>query len=320
MSKPKNTTFYNNGSSLNGIWGDGNLVGAPVGSPTITNGMLDLTGDLVKYIEYEALDNADSSQRGCIRVRGKWNYSGFPLVTNYCLFSVFTTAGAVTNIMQLVHTVGGDLNLDLYDAGSNPAGVLLFSPFSPVAGDEFEFEINWDLASGLLQVFYNGNSLGVSTVTYIRGQLNKFRIGSAGDVISNSEFYIENFLIFDRPQHNSNYIPDWSTIPPAYPNNVSKCLCYGYVQNFIGGIVPPTVKIKLNKEVVQYRGGEFITSSEMTIPVRPTDGYFEVNLVENSNMEYGSYYIMTINDIVYEVNVKDEQIRNLVEISKLIVI
>ena len=65
-------------SSINLSGGLGVLTGTGVGSPTISGNKLDLTGDTIKHVDYDAENNADMQQVGAIKFKIIPNYSGAP--------------------------------------------------------------------------------------------------------------------------------------------------------------------------------------------------------------------------------------------------
>src|SRR3990167_7383770 len=74
--RPATATFaasYDN--DINGSWGNGVLTGIATGGASVSGGKLVLT-NATKYVQYAALNNADSLQTGCIRLKYTPNYTG----------------------------------------------------------------------------------------------------------------------------------------------------------------------------------------------------------------------------------------------------
>jgi hypothetical protein len=86
--RPADATFgANYNSNINGNWGDGVLIGTPVGGASVLGGKLDLAHNDVRYVDYDADLNADSQQTGCIRFKVTPNYTGGP-PSIYYFFSI----------------------------------------------------------------------------------------------------------------------------------------------------------------------------------------------------------------------------------------
>jgi hypothetical protein len=214
--RPVNATFYAAyTSNINGTWGNGVLTGTATGGASVSGGKLDLRG-ATKYVSYNAVNNANSYQVGCIRFKYTPNYSGLPAASR-TLFSITKESGSLLNLISIYHASSGNLYLIM----NNYLGVVIIdegSPlgaWSPTAGVEYEFELNWDLTTGATRLFINGIQFGsTKTQTGTRsGTIGLFLIGSKyilGQLLADG--YFDDILVFSTVQHTSNYTPSWTTI------------------------------------------------------------------------------------------------------------
>ncbi len=197
-------TFYANyEDNINGTWGEGDLTGTPTGGAATVDGKLDLTHDDKRYVTYDAVNNADSQQTGCIRFEVTPNYSGNPSSAQY-LFAI--SAASDYNLMTFYHWPDGTTYLHIKGTGPN----IIFAGmgvWNPTAGQEYEFELNYDLTEGTTRIFIDGVQFGpTKTETGVRSDdITYLRIGTSFNKSANSNFKIDDLVIFDKVQHTSNY-------------------------------------------------------------------------------------------------------------------
>ena len=215
---PANATFgaaYTN--NINGNWGGGVLAGTAFGGAAVSGGKLDLAHADKRYVNYACLGNANSQQTGCVRLKYTPNYSGAPASDRW-IFSISKAHNDIKNQIALRHRNSASaLCLHVY----NSAGVLLvetlWTSFSPVAGTEYELEINWDLTVGAIRLFINGVQSGATyTTTGVRDpNIGLLRIGCNYNGTAISDFKIDDLMIFSTVQHTSNYTPGY-IVPTVY--------------------------------------------------------------------------------------------------------
>lgn len=196
-------------TNINGVWGDGTLTGAAVGGATITGNRLDLTGESIKYVDYDADLNADSQQVGCIRFKLTPNYSGAPAsIKNF--ISISKQAGFNDNGIKIFQSS----TVIFIQIADSAAGSIVSNAesWSPVSGTTYEIELNWDITTGATRLFIDGVQLGsTQTGTGTRdANINLFRVGADVSATLKSDFYIEDLIVFDTVQHTSNYTPGYT--------------------------------------------------------------------------------------------------------------
>lgn len=215
---PANATFYASYiADINGSWGNGILAGTAYGGASVSNGKLNLKNGTIQYIEYNADQNSDSQQTGCIRFKVIPNYTGSP-VTQQVFIDIFQTDGIYRNRISIYHGTGGNLWIRIRDQNSTTK-VNQGYTWSPIANTEYEIELNWDGTIGATRLFIDGVQLGpTNTTTFIRNDLiGLMRIGANYNLSEqNPDFEINDMLIYSIVQHTANYTPDWSNIKTLY--------------------------------------------------------------------------------------------------------
>lgn len=207
---PFSMTFHANYNTvIDGSLGDGDLTGTAGGSPTptINDGLLDLTGGTANYISYDADLNADSQQTGTIRLLWIPNYTGNPS-TNTTLFNISEANSDLTNSIKILHLTTGVLRLLIYSS-TNSVILSHIVAWTGQAGQEYELELNYDLTSGATRLFVDGTILGVvQTATGTRSStIGLLRVGSDESGVQTSDFKVNNITIYNSVQHTSNYTP-----------------------------------------------------------------------------------------------------------------
>jgi len=212
--RPTDATFYASyNSDINGDWGNGALTGVDSGGASVSNGKLDLAHNDNRYVDYDAVGNADNIQTGCIRFKYIPNYNGYPS-SNQFLFSLTKSEIETSNAIVLHHSIGGNFHLRMDKKDGYSIIDINFPTKSLTSGQEYELEINFDLISQELRFFIDG--VQQSTVKTISGErdsnIGLLRIGNNYNDSYTSNFKINDFIIFSTVQHTSNYTPDWSNI------------------------------------------------------------------------------------------------------------
>jgi hypothetical protein len=211
-TRPANSTFYASyTNNVNGNWGNGVLIGSPIGGASVSGGKLDLAHSDVRYVDYDADGNADSQQTGCIRFKLTTNYSGNPgSIQSFVIIS--KTDGDATNAIKIFQSS----TLLFVTINNNVGGTIVSNAetWNPVIDTEYEIELNWDITTGETRLFVDGVQLGSTlTNTGIRSSdIGLLRAGADTGGSNSSNFFINDLIVFDTVQHTSNYTPDWSNI------------------------------------------------------------------------------------------------------------
>lgn len=211
-TRPANSTFYASyTNNVNGNWGNGLLIGSPIGGASVSGGKLDLAHSDVRYVDYDADGNADSQQTGCIRFKLTTNYSGNPgSIQSFVIIS--KTDGDATNAIKIFQSS----TLLFVTINNNVGGTIVSNAetWNPVIDTEYEIELNWDITTGETRLFVDGVQLGSTlTDTGIRSSdIGLLRAGADTGGSNSSNFFINDLIVFDTVQHTSNYTPDWSNI------------------------------------------------------------------------------------------------------------
>jgi hypothetical protein len=212
--RPANATFYAPFSiGINGAWGNGILAGTATGGASVSGGKLDLKGNTIQYVDFDADLNNDSQQTGCWRFRYTPNYSGAPTTSQIILRVDESVPAGTNNGIIILHESAGGLRYVIRDS-TGTFIVDVSAVWNPTLGQEYEIELNYDITTGANRIFIDGTQLGTTdTNTGIRSSaIGNFRIGSNVDGTNTANFEIRDVLIFSTVQHTTNYTPDWSNI------------------------------------------------------------------------------------------------------------
>jgi len=214
---PIKETFYANyNTDINGSRGLGDLTGTPRNGASVSGGKLDLAHNDLRYVDYDAHLNADSQQTGCFRFKVTPNYNGAD-VSEQVFFCNTTAPRLGENLIYIRHRAGssegGYLVLHMYDFQRNLIKEAILLYWTAVQGQEYEFELNYDLTNGETRFFLDGIQQGVTiTETGVRdSNIRLLRIGSGHyptipSQVSN--FKIDDFQVFSTVQHTENYTPE----------------------------------------------------------------------------------------------------------------
>jgi hypothetical protein len=213
--RPENAVHYSPFSqNLNANWANGNKIGSAVGGAVIANGLLDLKGNTVKYIEYSGFSGA-GVQAGCVRMKYKPNYSGNP-ASNKAIFGLHKTGSTTINTINLFHQSTGFRLMVYTSAGVLAFDSTAFGSWSCVAGTTYELEFNYDFTSGATRLFINGVQQGSTIANTLtrNSETTNFRIGQTALGSYNSDAEISEVVVFSTVQHVANYTPGY-TMPVA---------------------------------------------------------------------------------------------------------
>lgn len=220
--RPANATAY---ASYNVdedfSWSNGVATGTLVGGATVENGRLNLKGGTNKYAVYDATDNADSAQQGCIRDEYIPDYTDKPSTTQY-LFSV-SNGNTLTNLITMLHDTNGQIILTMYNSGSSQIMNVIFGVWSPIQGQKYVLELNWNIddlggGQGATRFFIQGTQFGpTQTAIGTRGNPTSLKIGASRNGTSASRHEVDNFIVFNNVQHTTNHSGE---LPYSYPETI----------------------------------------------------------------------------------------------------
>ena len=143
---------------------------------------------------------------GTIRFKTSFSYTQYPAQIN----AIFTTGNSVGNsfvsLVSLAHNLQGKLELTTYDAIGSNKTMELFGIFSPVAGQEYEFEFDYNETDTEASLWVDGVLLATVATANRVGVANRdyFYLGSDG---TNEDSYnkFKDIQIFDTIQHTSSF-------------------------------------------------------------------------------------------------------------------
>lgn len=287
---PFGATFHTKFETKDGNWGNGVLVGTLNGAATISDGVLNLTA-ANSFIQFDDSLNMPSGNRGCVRFLFTPNYTGAPANTNI-LFASSKDVSVIDNMVR-IQQIGSLIRYDIY----NDSGIAIITSqtgnaFNAVAGQTFEFELNWDADTGTHRLFIDGVQVGATTAgTGTIGNRGFIRLGeNFTGVNPGSNGTFDDLVIFDDTQHTANYTPlqnipyQFSKDGPSIINNS------GVVGDALGGLV-------LNLPVSNPTN----SSLQFIINLNGQDKYWDGDSWENSD---GS--ISQSNTLTVVVDNKDE--------------
>jgi hypothetical protein len=182
-------------TSIDLSWGGGVLTGTAVGGASILNGELDLAHDDLRYVDYNAAGNGDSTQVGSVLMKFRPNYSGSP-TTAQVLIHIGRNA-LRNNQITLSHISSGTVRISFYDFNGVQITQTDLGIFNPVLDQQYEFLLTWDLSAGSIKLYIDKIQLGSTvTATGIRTAPLLFRIGSNYIAALLSNFKVDDLILF----------------------------------------------------------------------------------------------------------------------------
>jgi len=134
----------------------------------------------------------------------------------------------------------------------------------------------WVQADGTVDQSNSESEINANIASFISGQQTvKVKVFLTGCCLTTPQ--IDSIII--------SY--DFAGTQPATRNT---CIVYGHENDIQGLTTGDTIKVYLNKDMVVYKGDQYIKNKTYTTTVG-VNGYWEIELVENTNMTRGSKYI-----------------------------
>lgn len=216
-------------TDINLSWGGGVLTGVATGGAAVVSNQLDLAHNDVRYVSYDANLNADSQQIGAFKFKYTPNYSGTP-TSNQMIILACEAASDNTNSIRIYHSTGGQLKIQIWDQ-NDILQVDFYALWSPTAAVPYEFELNYNGTIAATRLFIDGTQFGGTDATTFTRSVNitLLRIGNDyGGGANNSNFYIEDFIVFNAVQHTANYTPGYTLVETKYTSDLITCPIFTY--------------------------------------------------------------------------------------------
>lgn len=159
-------------------------------------------------------------QKGTLRIKVTFDYSGSPPALRY-IFATGNTivANGLGSLIELHHDVSGNMILGTRnEIGSGTINSNLGS-FSPVAGTEYEFELDIDSSALNGKLFINGAILGSVSVVSVGANPTRDFFYFGTYYLSNftSSIFIRDIEIFNSVQHSSDFTSEVPRVVNVYP-------------------------------------------------------------------------------------------------------
>ena len=264
--RPANATCWAKFSAdLNLNYGGGTLSGTAGGSETIDSGYLKFTGVAGQQVSFSGTNNFTSTQTGCVKFIYRPQYAGTP-ATNQIIFDAAEADAASTNRISLQHLTNTYLRLNITDS-SDVTYTHSFAIWTPTINTDYEIEINYDLTTGVQQLFIDGVLTGTDgTLTLTRGSVGLLRVGgdySGGD---SPNFWIKDFICYDAVQHTATYTPGYTLPVKRYLGDLITLPTFTYagigsIQNYTSFSPVETGNIVYNVNNLYWNGSGWVFSN-----------------------------------------------------------
>lgn len=186
--------------------GGGVLTGTTTGVGSVHDGLLDYTGGFVTHVKYAQLNNFQPTTILCVNSIIRPDYTGNP-ASNQHFWNFQRDASDSRNGVWLQHqTTGGFFMWIRHTLGYYASTSL--GAWSPTSGQDYEIELNMDLATGASRVFIDGTQLGATntaTGTLIAEAGNVIWLGKNPTGANTNRFSMLDFKVYDSIQHTADY-------------------------------------------------------------------------------------------------------------------
>lgn len=203
---------YTSSKDLNWIT-SGSTTATDIGSPILSGGKVQCRGGGNVAVMYDNAAIGAASTVGALKFRFTPNYSGAPFAnTNIAEIHQPSTNN---DKIVLFHGSTGPFRFTAYNNVGTAihTAANLGASWSPVAGTEYELELNWNSATGEIRLFVDGVLRGSTpATTFTRdGNANSLHLGAGNSYfVSNGDF--NDVLLFSTVQHTTGYTPGY-TVP-----------------------------------------------------------------------------------------------------------
>ena len=184
-------------------------------------------------------------------------------------------------------------------------GLEGFVETSTVAGSD---AISYYLKKGTTKYYYNSGWVE-SDGTYSQST-------SAADIETNKATFTTSIVTFGivlfLHSDDGTTTPEIDLLATSYdyagetPDAISTCIVYGYSKNGDGSVNNDPITFELSKDYSEYKTNTIIHKSTLTATPESSGGYYEIDLVENENMDAGTQYKVTQSGKVDYITVPNE--------------
>lgn len=203
-------------ANLNWHKSGGSLTAVVAGGATIVGGKLVCTGASNKGVYYTTVNSSTLA----LKFKYTPNYSGNP-PSNVNMIAIREPTGN-NNRLVLAHSPSGDnfritLNnssgTSIYNASQIGASGVAF-----VSGTEYEMELNFDAATGVIRLFRNGTLYGTLTAGAVPWANNAARVyvGANPNVYNVCDASYDDVMYFNTVQHTASYTPGYTPANNIY--------------------------------------------------------------------------------------------------------
>jgi len=203
---------FNN--DLNADIARGAGVGIGVGNAAVIEGVtgfgkrLDLAHSDNRYVDYAGGLNTAGIQEGAISFRWTPNYDNIPAAAQI-IFCISDGTALVKNRISITHLSTGGIYLVINNKNGGSIFSAQIGTLSVAAGQTYTIELNYNLTVGRTRVFIDGQQFGnlITNTGERDNNINQLRIGNYQNPTYPANFFIDEFIIYDKEQHLANYAP-----------------------------------------------------------------------------------------------------------------
>lgn len=156
--------YANFASSINANWARGSGTATAFNGAAVSAGKLDLSGATDKYITLVGTSNSTGSQAGAVRFRVTPLYSGNP-ATPQVFYTETKAFGDNSNSIVIFHYIEGSMYVRMASSTGTIVIECNLGTWVPVSGTEYEFELNFNIDTGVFHLFIDGDAFGEGDVT-----------------------------------------------------------------------------------------------------------------------------------------------------------
>ena len=209
-------------SGFNGDYGTCDKTAITAGPVASTNGYADLIGAFAEIKYLGTLNSNMFGDTGAVSFDYKPNYSTTP-ATQQQICNTRDGPVQFGNFIEFFHEVSGLFFINANDQNGNP--ILAYNSslvWSPVAGQTYNIELDFDFTAGEVKIFIDGAQFDTTIVTGI----GNGRLPVAGTWIfigrdnATSDFSIRNFLISPTVLHTSSFAAPFNVYAQCNPFGV----------------------------------------------------------------------------------------------------